>query len=197
MTKIYTGATVSLDGYLAGQDESGFDLLFQWYEAGDVEVPTENPEMSFRLTPQSAEHVARIRDSTGCLVVGRHLFNVTNGWGGRHPLGMPYVVLTHSVPDGWERESEWYTFVTEGGIGAAIDAAKRIAGDKNVGVNGGQMASQALAAGLLDEVWVDLAPVILGAGTPFLTSETQLALDGPLSVVESERVTHLRYAVRR
>jgi dihydrofolate reductase len=197
MTKIYTGATVSLDGYIAGVNESGFDLLFQWYQAGDVTVPTENPEMSFGLTPQSAEHVAHIRDATGCLVVGRHLFNVVDGWGGRHPLGMPYVVLTHSVPEGWERESEWYTFVTEGGIEAALAQAKAIAGEKNVGVNGGQMASQALAAGLLDEVWLDLAPVILGAGTPFLTSETQLALDGPLSVVESERVTHLRYAVRR
>jgi dihydrofolate reductase len=197
MTTIITGATVSLDGYIAGENESGFDLLFQWYEAGEVEVPTVNSEMTFQLTPQSAEHVAQIRDSTGCLVVGRHLFEVTSGWGGRHPLGMPYVVLTHSVPDGWERESEWYTFVTDGGIEAAIETAKRIAGEKNVAVNGGQMASQALAAGLLDEVWLDLAPVILGAGTPFLTSDTQLALDGPLSVVESERVTHLRYRVRR
>jgi dihydrofolate reductase len=84
-----------------------------------------------------------------------------------------------------------------GGIEAAIAKARAIAGEKNVGVNGGQMAGQALAAGLLDEVWLDLAPVVLGSGTPFLTSETQLALDGPLSVVESERVTHLRYAVRR
>jgi dihydrofolate reductase len=197
MTKIFSGATVSLDGYISGVNESGFDLLFQWYEAGEVDVPTESPELTFHLTPQSARHVAHIRDTTGCLVVGRHLFDVVNGWGGRHTLGIPYVVLTHSVPEGWERESEWYAFVTEGGIEAAIEKAKTIAGDKNVGVNGGQMASQALAAGLLDEIWLDLAPVILGAGTPFLTSEIQLALDGPLSVVESERVTHLRYAVRR
>src|SRR4051794_6649641 len=169
MTKIYTGATVSLDGYIAGVDESGFDLLFQWYQAGDVEVQTENPEMSFQLTPQSAEHVAHIRDATGCLVVGRHLFEVTKGWGGRHPLGMPYVVLTHSVPDGWERESEWYAFVTEGGIEAAIAKAKSIAGAKNVGGNRGQMASQPLAAGLPDRLWLDRPRVALRAGPPRVT----------------------------
>jgi dihydrofolate reductase len=197
MTKIFSGATVSLDGYISGTGESGFDLLFQWYQAGDVELSTEHSDMSFHVTRQSAEYIAQLREATGCLVVGRHLFDVTSGWGGRHPLGMPYVVLSHSVPDGWERESEWYSFVTEGGIEAAIAKAREIAGEKYIGVNGGQMASQALAAGLLDEIWLDLAPVILGAGTPFLTSDSQLALDGPLQVIESERVTHLRYAVRR
>src|SRR3954471_19166939 len=112
---IYTGATVSLDGYIAGEDESGFDLLFQWYEAGDVPVPTTHDDLSFKLTPQSAAHVRAMVEATGCFVVGRHLFDVVRGWGGRHPLGLPYVVLTHSMPDGWERESEWSSFVTEGG----------------------------------------------------------------------------------
>ncbi len=194
---IYSGATVSLDGYIAGVNESGFDLLFQWYDAGDIEYKTTHEDLTFHLTPASHEHVRGMVEATGCFVVGRHLFDVTNGWGSEHPLGIPFVVLSHSVPEGWEREGEHHTFVTEGGIEAAVEKAREIAGDKHVGVNGGQMASQALAAGLLEEVWIDLAPVYLGAGTPFISAPAQLALDGPLSVIESERVTHLRYAVRR
>ena len=95
---------------------------------------------------------------TGALVVGRKLFDFTNGWGGLHPLGVPVVVLTHSVPDGWEREGEWFTFVTDG-IEAAIEKARELAGDKGVGLNSGMIASQALSARLLDEVWIDLVPV--------------------------------------
>src|SRR5690349_19049717 len=162
MGKVYTGATMSLDGYISGPEESGFDHLFQWYGNGDVEYPTTHPDMTFRLTPQSAEHVRAMVEMTGVFVVGRHLFDVTSGWGGNHPFGKPVVVLTHAVPAGWPREDAPFTFVTEGGIERAIEVAQEIAGDKVVGVNGGQMARQALEAGLLDEIWVDLAPVLLG-----------------------------------
>ena len=98
---------------------------------------------------------------SGALVVGRKLFDYTNGWDGKHPLGVPVVVLTHSVPDGWEREGEWFTFVSDG-IEAAIAKARELAGGKGVGLNSGTIASQALNARLLDEVWIDLVPVILG-----------------------------------
>jgi dihydrofolate reductase len=199
MSKVYTGATMSLDGYISGPDESGFDHLFQWYENGDVEYPTTHEDMTFRLTPQSAEHLRAVVDMTGVFVVGRRLFDVTKGWGGNHPLGRPIVVLTHTVPDGWPRDDAPFTFVTEGGIERAIEVAKEIAGDKVVGVNGGEMARQALEAGLLDEVWVDLAPVILGGGRPFFDAVAggPYALEGPVSVVEGDRVTHLRYRVVR
>src|SRR3954468_10087850 len=102
MTKITTGATMSLDGYIAGPNETGFDLLFQWYDNGDVEIPTADTELTFKVTPQSAEHLRALTDRLGVLVCGRHLFDVTKGWGGKHTLGLPCIVLTHSVPDGWE-----------------------------------------------------------------------------------------------
>jgi dihydrofolate reductase len=196
MGKVYTGATMSLDGYISGPDESGFEHLFQWYGIGDVEIPTTHEELTFRLTPQSAEHVRGIIDMTGAFVVGRHLFDVTSGWGGSHPLDKPVVVLSHSVPEGWPREDAPFTFVSEG-IERAIEVAQEIAGDKGVGVNGGQMARQALEAGLLDEIWVDLAPVLLGGGRPFFdaVAGAPYALEGPVSVVQGERVTHLRYRV--
>ena len=138
-------------------------------------------------------------ERTGCLIVGRKLFDYTKGWGGKHTMGVPVVVLTHSVPDGWEQEGEWFTFVTEGGIEAAVETAKRIAGDKIVGVNGGEIASQCLDAGLLDEVWIDLVPVLLGDGMPFFSQlgDAPALLEGPVAVQEGDRVTHLRYRVRR
>jgi dihydrofolate reductase len=197
MSKVYTGASMSLDGYIAGPGESGFEHLFQWYGNGDVEVPTTHPDMTFRLTPASAEHFRSYLDSTGALVVGRRLFDSTGAWGGNHPMGLPVVVVTHSVPEGWPREDAPFTFVTDG-IESAIETAKGLAGEKVVGVNGGMIASQCLNAGLLDEVWVELVPVLLGAGTPFFDQLTSapVELEGPVTVVEGNRVTHLRYRVR-
>jgi dihydrofolate reductase len=198
MTKVYTGASMSLDGYISGPGESGFEHLFQWYGNGDIEVTTTHPELNPRLTPVSAAHFRAIMDGTGALVVGRKLFDFTNGWGGEHPMGCPVVVLTHDVPDGWAREGEHFSFVSDG-IEPAVERAKQLAGDKAVGLNGGMIARQALDAGLLDEIWVDLVPVLLGGGTPFFDhlGTAPVELEGPISVAESVDVTHLRYRVRK
>jgi dihydrofolate reductase len=196
MSKVYTGASMSLDGYISGPNESGFDQLFKWYGNGDVVVPTAMPDLTMRMSPVSAEHFRSIIDMSGALVVGRRLFDVTSGWGGRHPMDVPVVVLTHNPPEDWPQDTP-FTFVTEG-IEAAIEQAKALAGDKVVGVNGGTIASQCLNAGLLDEVWVDLVPVLLGDGTPFFDGLTgaPAELEGPLSITEGIDVTHLRYRVR-
>jgi dihydrofolate reductase len=84
-------------------------------------------------------------------------------------------------------------------MGAAVATAKEIAGDKNVGVNGGQMARQCLDAGLLDDVHVDLVPVLLGGGTPFFSElgTKPVQLDGPTKAVEGTGVSHITYAVRK
>ena len=85
------------------------------------------------------------------------------------------------------------------GIERAIAVAAELAGGKGVGLNGGTIASQALDAGLLDEVWVDLVPVVLGGGVPFLSGlgSAPISLEGPIGVSEGSAVTHLRYRVRR
>jgi dihydrofolate reductase len=196
VSKVYTGASMSLDGYVSGPNESGFEHLFQWYGNGDVEVPTADPGLTMRMTPVSADHFRRLNEMTGAIVVGRKLFDFTNGWGGTHPLDVPVVVLTHSVPDGWPREDAPFTFVRDG-IEAAIETARQLAGDKVVGLNSGMIASQALSARLLDEVWIDLVPVILGGGTPFFAQleGAPFALEGPVSVTQGTGVTHLRYRV--
>ncbi|OKK05855.1 deaminase [Streptomyces sp. CB03234] len=197
-TKIYTGASMSLDGYISGPDETGFDKLFAWYDSGEVTVETTHPELTLHLTEVSATHWHRLVQETGALVVGRKLFDLTGGWGGNHPMGVPVVVVTHSVPDGWPREGAPFHFVTEG-VEPAVALARRLAGDgKHVGVNGGTIAQQCLDAGLLDEVGIDLVPVLLGGGTPFFRDlkGAPYELEGPVSIAEGKGVTHLRYRVR-
>jgi dihydrofolate reductase len=80
-----------------------------------------------------------------------------------------------------------------------VAKAKELAGDMNVAVNGGQMARQCLEAGLLDEVGVELVPVVLGGGTPLFAELATMPVqfEGPVVVVEGTGVTHLRYRVKK
>ena len=198
MSKVTTGASVSLDGFIADENHGGFEYLFRWYSNGDVDVPTGRPDIPIRTSAASARHLRELNDGIGALVVGRRLFDMVQGWGGRHPMDVPVVVVSHSVPDGWPRADAPFTFVSDG-IESAVAQARELAGDKNVGVNGGTIARQCLEAGLLDEVHLDLVPVILGRGVPFFgaVANAPIELEGPLSSVQGIEVTHLRYAVKR
>ena len=159
MGKVVTGASIFLDGYISGPNESGFEHLFAWYGAGDLEYPSTHPEVQFRLTASDHRHLKEYVDGVGVLVVGRRLFNLVDGWGGIHPLDRPVVVVTHRVPDDWVRDhpDAPFTFVTDG-LPSAIDRARQIAGERNIGVTVGTLASQCLELGLVDEVWFDLVP---------------------------------------
>jgi dihydrofolate reductase len=196
MTKITTGATMSLDGFIADPQHGGFEYLFQWYNSGDVVLETAMEGLTIKTSQVSADLLREMWERTGALVVGRTLFDMTNGWGGRHPMDVPVVVLSHSVPDGWEPESESFVFVSTG-IEDAVAKARELAGDKDVGLNSGTIAKQALEAGLIDEVHVDLVPVLLGTGIPFFgdVAGKPVQLYGPTRVVEGQGVTHLAYRV--
>jgi dihydrofolate reductase len=198
MSKVTTGATVSLDGFIADADHGGFDHLFKWYGAGDVDVPTGHPDMTFKVSAASAEHLRQLKERLGALVVGRRLYDMTNAWGGRHPMDLTTVVVTHQRPDDRPEDDENFVFVTTG-IEDAVARAKEIAGAREVGVNGGEIARQCFDAGLLDEVHVDLVPVLLGAGIPLLGAikDAPVDLEGPISVVQGKGVTHLGYRVVR
>ena len=135
----------------------------------------------------------------GALVVGRTQFDITDGWRGRHPLGVPVVVLTHNPPADWHYAGEEdFHFVTDG-IEAAIELAQTLAGEQDVVVAAGTIAPQALDAGLLDLVGVDLAPVVLRSGKPYFTpgSAGFSRLGNPTTVIASERVVHLVFPVER
>jgi dihydrofolate reductase len=198
MGRILTGASVSLDGYIAGPNESGFEHLFAWYNAGDVTFESTHPEIPFNLTAADYTYLKDYVDGAGVLVVGRRLFDLVDGWGGIHPLDRPIVVVSHSVPEEWVRAhpDAPFTFVTNG-LASAIERAREIAGEKNVGVTAGKISSQCLELGLLDEIWFDLVPVVLGGGTPYFEAfgTGPIELDGP-DIIAGTRVTHLRYVVR-
>lgn len=198
MGRVITSASVSLDGFIAHPDHTP-GALFDWYEAGEIEVPNAGDLPPFHLTPASAEYWQAWRSGLGCLVVGRTLFDVTDGWQGQHPLGVPVVVLTHEPPASWSYPgSERFHFVTEG-IGAAIALARRLAGDGDVGVAAGTVAAQALDAGLLDAVSMDLVPVVLGSGRRYFGDRPPSAvrLGDPEVVIAAARVTHLVFPVER
>jgi len=133
--------------------------------------------------------------SVGALITGRHLFDITHGWGGTHPMGVPVVVVTHEPPVGWPHQD---TFTFAGDVESAVAAAKEAAGEKAVVVASAKIAQQCLDAGLLDVIYVDLVPVILGAGVPWFEklSKTPVRLGTP-AVIEGDGVTHLAYEVIR
>jgi dihydrofolate reductase len=131
----------------------------------------------------------------GAAVVGRRMYDVTDGWGGSSPFGVPCIVVTHRVGDQPD-PSSGFEFVD--GVAEAVDRARRIAGDKDVGIGGGaSIAQQALQAGLVDKMQVHVAPVILGAGrTLFGELGTRLHLEHTRTL-DSPYATHITYRIVR
>jgi dihydrofolate reductase len=135
----------------------------------------------------------------GSLVCGRTLFDVAEGWHGRHTLDVPVVVVTHRVPTDWvdAHPDAPFTFVTDG-IEAAVARAQELAGDRVVAVTGGTIARQCLDLGLLDDVAIDLVPVVMGEKPTLLRLSSQdVLLDNPTVCVQGDRVTHLVFPVQQ
>jgi dihydrofolate reductase len=199
MGKVVAQANMSLDGYVAKQDNT-IGGLFDWLQNGEVAMPTPAGDFTIHLSPPSAEHLQRWVSSLGALVCGRTLFDVAEGWNGRHTLDVPVVVLTHRVPTDWidAHPDAPFSFVTDG-VEAAIAEAQKLAGDRVVAVTGGTIARQCLELGLLDEVAVDLVPVVMGEGNrPFFGElSAEAVLGNPTTCIQGDRVTHLVFPVQR
>jgi dihydrofolate reductase len=196
MAKVIALMSMSLDGYVADAND-GVDEVFDWYFSGDVEVlmPSTRSDMTFRVSEPSADHVKGLMAEVGAFLTGRRTFEVAHGWDGQHPWDVRAFVVTHSVPDGWPRPGSTVEFVTDG-IESAVARAKLAAGPKSVAVHGADTIQQCLNAGLLDEIHVDLAAVLLGAGVRLFDrlANTPVVLGDP-AVVAGVGVTHLRYPV--
>jgi dihydrofolate reductase len=204
MGKVRTGHSMSLDGFIAGPNDGpetpmgeGGERLLAWYASGDTEYTLPGSDMVFKVSPQSAELLRETRGTTGALVTGRRTFDLTNGWGGEHPLGVPVFVVTHTVPQEWVYEGSPFTFVTDG-LESGVEQAKAVAGDKDVGVVGASLVQQCIKAGLLDEIHVDLAPVLLGGGVRLFDhlGTEPIELEST-RVIEGAGVTHLTFRVRK
>lgn len=194
MGKVFTHMTMSLDGFIADPNDQVGEL-FEWYEVGDVSVPSANEEISFRVDEASADVLRDLTTDIGALVAGRRLFDITDGWGDNHPVGAPVVVVTHHAPDDADR---WPRTAFVDGVAAAIARAKEIAGDRDVTIASASIAQQALDLGLVDQVSVSLVPVLFGEGIPYFGALQQghQLLEDPV-VVQGRRALHLSYAVRR
>jgi dihydrofolate reductase len=196
MAKVVALMSMSLDGYVADAND-GVDEVFDWYFSGDIEIPISSPtmEMTFRVSEPSAEHLKGLIAELGAMLTGRRTFEAADGWGGQHAWG-PAFVVTHDVPEGWPRPGSTVEFVTDG-IESAVARAKAAAGSKSVGVHGADTIQQCLNAGLLDEIQVDLAAVLLGDGVRLFErlADTPVVLGDP-KVVDGVGVTHLRYPVQ-
>ncbi|GAA0247403.1 dihydrofolate reductase family protein [Cryptosporangium japonicum] len=199
MTLVSIGLSVSLDGYVAGPHDGpdnplgdGGSRLFTWWTAGGEPL---GDDPRFAPPARSRPVVAELFDC-GAVLTGRRTFDIARGWGGQHPTGAPFFVLTHEPPPRWVGPGTGGTAVT-GGIHRALEAARRVAGDRPISITSASVAQQCLAAGLVDELNLNLVPVLLGGGVALFGERPGPTALECTRVVESDGVTHLRYRVDR
>jgi dihydrofolate reductase len=203
VSKVIMGcAAVSIDGFIA-DDSDDVGPLFDWAVNGDVEWTWSGgpEEHSMRSTRASVEFIRAVYPRIGCVVIGRRLFDLTDGWDGVPAAGEHVFVVTHNAPTDWKyAETAPFTFVTDG-VESAIERARTFAGDDRiVDLSAGQIGGQALRLGLVDQVVMNVVPVVFGSGRPFfgaMGGGDVVTLDNPARVVQGDRVTHLLYDVSR
>jgi len=201
MGKVVFNMTVSLDGFVAGPNDNpdnglgdGGDALFNWYFSGDTEIPISDGNMVLKVSPQSAEILKEAIANYGAGVWGRKTFDIARAWGG-HPPGSPCFIVTHSAPREWVKEGSPFTFVTDG-VESAIRQAKQAAGDKDVVICTASILQQCLNLGLMDEIHLDVAPLLLGKGVRLFDHLNIKPIDlERIRVVEAPGVTHLGFRV--
>jgi dihydrofolate reductase len=197
MSKVFSAHAVSVDGYITGRDPGAGrglgdgTMLFDWYADGDT--PSQVFD-GFRLSEPSAQVFDALAGRVGAVVAGRNTYDDSDAFAGGspHPAARLFVLSHRPVPEISERQ----TLVTTG-IRDAIAAAREAAGGKDVGLMGGGVVTEALKAGLVDEVILHQVPVLLGGGRPFFQSLSEHVRLRLIEAVPAPGVTHLRYEVER
>jgi dihydrofolate reductase len=201
MGKVVFNMTMSLDGFVAGPNDGpenglgdGGEALFEWYFSGDTEVSVGSGSPTLKVSPQSARVLKEAMATYGAGVWGRKTFDIARAWGG-HPPGGHAFIVTHTIPREWVYEGSSFTFVTEG-VESAIQQAQKAAGEKDVVVCTASMLQQCLNLGLMDEIHVDVAPLLLGKGVRLFDRleipPTKLEC---IRVIQAPGVTHLGFRV--
>jgi dihydrofolate reductase len=203
MGKVYADMGMSLDGYVAGPNAGpqnalgdGGMLLHRW--VFDLESWRERQSLPGGRSNQDDEIVKEKNARNGAFVMGRRMFDEGEvGWPDPPPFRAPVFVLTHHAREPWVRQGgTTFIFVTDG-IESAVEQAKAAAGDKDVQIAGGaNVVQQCVKAGLLDELQIHLAPVLLGDGVRLFErmGPEDVELEGT-RVIDSPRVTHLGFRV--
>jgi dihydrofolate reductase len=197
MGKVFSALAVSVDGYItgrgpgAGRGLGDGTMLFDWYFDGDT--PSQVFD-GFRLSEPSARVFDALAGRVGAVVAGRNTYEDSDHFGGGspHPTARLFVLSHRPAPEMTERQ----TLVTTG-IEDAVAAARKAAGDKDVGLMGGGVATEALKAGLVDEVVLHQVPVLLGGGRPFFQALPEHVRLRLVDAVPALGVTHLHYEVER
>jgi dihydrofolate reductase len=199
MAKVSVGLAVSVDGYVAGPNDSiphplgeGGEALFEWYFNGDT--PSRYTP-GLKMSKLSADFFDAGVAPVAAVLTGRRTYDISNGWGGDSPVpGTALFILTHQAPAELPRTSVPHTFVTDG-IQSAVDQAKAVAGEGTVSLAGSQAVQQCLQAGLLDQFWISVVPVLLGGGVRLFDHIGRSIRLEPMDVVQAPGVTHLGYRV--
>jgi dihydrofolate reductase len=192
MSKLLLTFTMSLDGFIAGPDVSVEEPMGKGGERLHYWMFNDSPERG--VDPEMAREMF---DVAGAVILGRRTFDVGLKPWGDTPYPVPCFVLTHERRAPLAMNSGTFTFVTDG-IVSALDQAKAAAGGKDVIVMGANSAQQYLKAGLADELVLQLAPVLLGAGTRLFDhiGATQIELTQS-RLIGSPFVTHMKFAVEK
>jgi len=193
MAKVVLYMSMSVDGFIAGPDDSeehglgvGGEVLHGWLADGGVDPASHRP---------SDEAGATVFDevlATGAVITGRRTFDFAGGWAGDHHDGVPIFVLTRAAPPGPPPGSARY--VTD--IASCVAEAKAAAGDRDVLLHGAATAQECLRAGLLDEMQLSVVPVLLGRGRRLFADLPQVELS-LVRVLDGPAVQHLGYRVER
>lgn len=197
MSKVFSAQAVSVDGYITGRDPGpgrglgDGTMLFDWYTDGDTPSQVFG---GFTLSEPSARVFDALAARVGAVVAGRNTYEDSDRFGGDspHPMARLFVLSHRPAPEMSERQ----TLVTTG-IEDAVAAAREAAGDKDVGLMGGGVVTEALKAGLVDELILHQVPVLLGCGRPYFQALPEHARLRLVEAVPAPGVTHLHYEVAR
>jgi dihydrofolate reductase len=202
MGKVVIDMSMSLDGFVTGPGdgprfplgERGARRLFDWYFSGQESLEGSIFTPSAANWPVLAETFANV----GAMLTGRRTFDTINGWGGTHPVrGIPVVILTHNPPATWPKGKSEFFFVREG-IRSGVARAKALAGDKRVAIGGASVAQQALHASLVDEIYLHIAPIVLGTGKRLFEQVGPHSIQlKHLDTLDTADAQHVRYEVLR
>jgi dihydrofolate reductase len=196
MAKVLAGITTSVDGYIAGPDDGpgkglgeGGERLHYWVFGGPWTYDGPRGE----ATAEDAAWLEEVSSTVGAVVGGRRTYEASGRWGDENPWGLPFFIVTHRP----EEEPESGAFMFVDGVGEAVERAKEAAAGKDVHVMGGaDVIRQALDAGLVDELTIIVAPVILGGGKRLFDGfDRSLELEH-LGVRQSPFATFVTYRVK-
>ena len=196
MADVIAGITTSIDGYITGPDDGpgkglgeGGERLHYWVFGGPW---TYDAEPRDEPTGEDAAWLEEVSSRVGAVVGGRTTYEAARHWGDKNPWGLPFFIVTHRPEE--EPEGGEFTFVS--GVEAAVERAREAAGDKAVHVMGGaDIIRQALEAGIVDELTIIVAPVVLGDGKRLFEGFSQSLQLKHLGVRQSEFATFIDYEV--